>query len=97
MNRINNKVVLVCLLCVLVLAATSASMMATQPTIAPPQSLSAATPPAPAIVKGTLIGGQLLTTQLVHVTMSDAPAIVLSPWSSFDLAINGGRLAHFSH
>jgi uncharacterized lipoprotein YbaY len=91
MNNIRFKVLLFWLLCVLVVVATTASVMATHPTAASPQSLSAAMSPAPAIVKGavtyrepgfpngqgTLIGNQVLTVQLVDITKADAPAVVL--------------------
>ena len=92
MNRINSKILLVWLLCVLVVVDTTASVPTRQPTT-PPQSLSMATPAG----QGTHIGNHVLTVQLVDITRADAPAVALSPWTSFDLAIDEGRLAHFSY
>jgi hypothetical protein len=97
MNHINYKILLVWLLCALVVVPSSASSMATRSSTSPSQSLSAVTAPVPVIVKGTLSGNQALTDQLTEINNADAPAIVGSPWSSFDLAINDGRLAHFTN
>lgn len=87
---VNPKAMLLSILGVLVVAATTASVMATQSTIAPPQSLGAAMSPA-AVVKGAvtygeralsngqraLSGKQVLAIQLVDLTKAGEPAVVL--------------------
>jgi hypothetical protein len=96
MKRINIKVLLVWIFCLLIVAATTASVFVTKASRASPPSFNALSTPV-FIVRNSLVGSQLRSI-LTADTSKSGLAIdgLVSPLSPLDMVIASGRLAHFS-
>lgn len=84
----------ICILCVLAIICTSASIIVLQPTTAT-SSLNKviSTPTAQSAMQRV---SRLVSVPSVYITMSGMPAVVSGRMSAYDIAVSEGRLAHFS-